>query len=406
MKQFIFINSLLLLSCILALSAQEAPTEDARELLIEFHEEMDEVIAEARDDIEELRDKLLEDLKNAQEKYEKRGDLDKVTAFKPFLHYFDKAQAPKKDVFGTVKKGKSKKKPRLLPSTNALPSDSKKMLERYISTISKHIEDAVESEDKEKSDVIKKLEYQVKKLTRSKETDQALAIRSFIAYFSAQTFAHTALRKYLPKKSHANCEVYMSFDLNTITKGKQGFIVADLSDHKQSAALPAGLKLEKGVRNEALSFNAKHAVSLNMPDTLKKAKSISLGAWIYMHQLPKKRNQLTICSNNYTNWEMQIERRRLLVEGTDAPQSATKFQAKTWYHVLWTYDHKTKTHSTYVNGKLEESHQGAEIKMGNDKITIGDRSSRSCGPWNGLIDEVMIFSRALTAEEIKDISKL
>jgi hypothetical protein len=75
----------------------------------------------------------------------------------------------------------------------------------------------------------------------------------------------------------------------------------------------------------------------------------------------------------------------------------TTIQRDTWYHGAVTYDGSTLR--LYVNGQLEGSApMSLNTVMDGNGLTIGYRHEGS--RWEGLIDEVGVFDRALTSEEI------
>ncbi len=87
----------------------------------------------------------------------------------------------------------------------------------------------------------------------------------------------------------------------------------------------------------------------------------------------------------------------------DFVQSDFSISANTWYHAVGVFDDESNEIRLYVNGKLNDTQsysttpdwQEREVNIG--KAPIGGRD------WNGSIDEVMIFDRALSATEIKSL---
>lgn len=70
-----------------------------------------------------------------------------------------------------------------------------------------------------------------------------------------------------------------------------------------------------------------------------------------------------------------------------------------WHHVVGTYDKQNV--KLYVDGILAGSDPyTSSISYGSESINIGHGSGSAAFPWNGAIDDVAIFSRALTAAEI------
>lgn len=70
-----------------------------------------------------------------------------------------------------------------------------------------------------------------------------------------------------------------------------------------------------------------------------------------------------------------------------------------WYHVVGTHDDSTHENKLYVNGKLVASGSGSWCRRSGYPVYIGRNEG---GSWfNGSIDEVAIYNRALTPEEIQ-----
>jgi len=89
--------------------------------------------------------------------------------------------------------------------------------------------------------------------------------------------------------------------------------------------------------------------------------------------------------------------------GWNAWQTNQKLNADQWYMLTGTYDSKTKKFSMYVNGQFDVS---ADLQKGFTsanvaKLTVGVRGSEDGEYFNGLIDDVRIYSYALSAYEVK-----
>jgi hypothetical protein len=89
----------------------------------------------------------------------------------------------------------------------------------------------------------------------------------------------------------------------------------------------------------------------------------------------------------------------------DVVISNTVLQENTWYHIAGTYDGSMA--KIYVNGVLDNSVEksGLVLPSTGGAIKIGQESAAQEPPgipefFNGLIDEVELFNRALSAEEI------
>ncbi|AEJ02115.1 LamG domain protein jellyroll fold domain protein [Nitrosomonas sp. Is79A3] len=83
--------------------------------------------------------------------------------------------------------------------------------------------------------------------------------------------------------------------------------------------------------------------------------------------------------------------------------SNTELQEHTWYHLVTTYDGSVV--KVYLNGQLDASSPlTGEIEINDKPAAIGAFGFTNGGPtfdyFNGTIDEVQIFNRALSASEI------
>lgn len=75
-----------------------------------------------------------------------------------------------------------------------------------------------------------------------------------------------------------------------------------------------------------------------------------------------------------------------------------------WHHVVGTYDKQNV--KLYVDGVLIGSDPyTADVAYSTEPVVIGNGSSTNLFGWNGSIDDVAIFSRALTAAEILQLYK-
>lgn len=88
----------------------------------------------------------------------------------------------------------------------------------------------------------------------------------------------------------------------------------------------------------------------------------------------------------------------------DVAQSKTTIKPGTWYHVAVTYDNGAV--EMYVNGKLENQAKGVSIGQSLGGIALGHKGDKALPKedpdwYKGLIDEVRLYNRALTASEIQ-----
>ncbi|MEE9370010.1 MAG: LamG domain-containing protein, partial [Sedimentisphaerales bacterium] len=83
------------------------------------------------------------------------------------------------------------------------------------------------------------------------------------------------------------------------------------------------------------------------------------------------------------------------------------WQTGVWYHVAATWDGTTNTDSMkmYIDGQLDATHTAKQsfILTNNYDVTIGDILPQLTNPFNGLIDDVRIYERVLSAGEVEEL---
>lgn len=87
--------------------------------------------------------------------------------------------------------------------------------------------------------------------------------------------------------------------------------------------------------------------------------------------------------------------------GYEYLSSTMNLSTGTWYHIVGTYDGKTQR--IYINGE-EKGKRESVFAMNTNTypVTIGSDSSK-INPFYGIIDEIRIYNRALTQQEVKAI---
>ena len=84
---------------------------------------------------------------------------------------------------------------------------------------------------------------------------------------------------------------------------------------------------------------------------------------------------------------------------------ATTLQANTWYHVTGVYNATTSELHVYLNGQLDDGTQVGTVtaaqRNSTANVNIGRRPISNSFNFNGRIDDVRIYSRALTPAEIQ-----
>lgn len=187
-----------------------------------------------------------------------------------------------------------------------------------------------------------------------------------------------------------------------------GGIAYDSSGHGNNGTV-YGAAWGNGKWDGALHFDGDgDYVNCGNDETLDPTEAATIEAWVFLDQLPSTAGhimEIASRSGSGTDLDLQIEtdNRFKFFVGPGAPNVAvsnTVAQANRWYHVAGTYV-ANKTVSIYINGVLEKT---TPISIARNTNVYDFCIGQSCY-WpgrffNGTIDEVKIYSRALTSEEI------
>lgn len=178
--------------------------------------------------------------------------------------------------------------------------------------------------------------------------------------------------------------------------------------------------------NSAYSFNGvDNYIEISDSPSLHMANAISIGAWVYVNdfdtnmQVIQKDSifglhsfAMPILSNDgyYYDWpslggpqprKFGLE---LTLNGTfkSGMWSATELQAGKWNFIAATYDGSQVR--LYLNGKLDKTYYASgAIETNNNPLRIGNFRNYSADFFDGTIDEIRIYSHALSESEIFDL---
>lgn len=205
-----------------------------------------------------------------------------------------------------------------------------------------------------------------------------------------------------------NLIAYWPFD-----EGK-GKITRDLSGNGYTGEIVNTQWTKDAIRGSALRFNGKDSYVLIEIDEDDKnfdlTEVITIEAWIKLDSdaNPNKINEIINRSRDrgpgfrlFYGWRSIYFRTG---EGYDAPiwEIKTRFlQKNEWHHIVATFD--GKFYRMYIDGELRderEDNRHITLAERGTPITIGAYMGRDTYVFKGIIDEVKIWKRALTEDEI------
>jgi len=171
-----------------------------------------------------------------------------------------------------------------------------------------------------------------------------------------------------------------------------------------------------------LNFNGSQCIEVGDNDSLTPSLGLTISAWVYINQLPTDRTAIVnkyFASGNDRAYLLELGKAGnpndrssvcLTVSQSASPFSGritcgtTQLEVGKWYHVAATFE--ANHQEVYVDGVEEVDDTNGDIAdsipNNNQPLYIGYHKDEG-SYFTGIIDEVAIFDRALTADEISGI---
>ena len=200
-----------------------------------------------------------------------------------------------------------------------------------------------------------------------------------------------------------------------------GVTAYDRSGQGNNGTLTNGPVRTLGKLGQALVFDGVNDfIAVPASGSISDLTTFTYSAWVYLNSLPTVNNGRIVSVGNTsaftifyvgTGGGMTFEAGRWTTDGRWILTDTSDFTVSNWVHVVVTYDYSSVANEAvlYTNGKSRA--------VTNTIEPVGSLSSETSGPvignnlpglrpWNGLIDDVRIYNRALTGEEIKRLYNL
>lgn len=194
-----------------------------------------------------------------------------------------------------------------------------------------------------------------------------------------------------------------------------GASAADSSGQGLTATLTGGMTWTGGREGAAPLFDGASGFAETAGSVLKTERSFSASAWVYLTKdSAGDRVVLGQDGNRVSVFELRFDaaskKWAAVVPKTDADSpartvllSSESARPYDWIHLAVTYDLFSKQLRLYVNGVLSAARAGVTVQPSDGPLSIGR------GRWNGAnagyfpqaIDDVRVFSRALTGGEVR-----
>lgn len=192
--------------------------------------------------------------------------------------------------------------------------------------------------------------------------------------------------------------LYFSFD------GDKGNTVKDLSTHKYDGEVVGVTEFVEGKVGQAVKFNSNGEIKA--PHIPINDKSFTVTLWA--NPMLVGGDQQCVFTQTDVNQGNKSLHYRIYNNGTvrmgfygNDLDAAGAVKANEWAHICFWCDADSNTRRIYINGEQKAEDKGKSLYKG----TGGDTMVGSWGPngqkFNGLIDEVMLWDRALSEKEIE-----
>ena len=189
----------------------------------------------------------------------------------------------------------------------------------------------------------------------------------------------------------------------------EGDTARDSSGKGNDGTIHGATWVSEGISGSSLSFDREDDyVDCGNDSSLDLGTGdFSLEAWIKSSNVEEGKNIIAKVEDDDNRWYFRIWRGKFYFYTPNVPlqvKSVTPVETDRWYHVVLTCKRGERCY-IYVNGKDDTS---GSPRMDSTDLTnrgnlwIGKYSDTAPSAFKGLIDEVRIYNRALSVDEIKE----
>ncbi len=176
-----------------------------------------------------------------------------------------------------------------------------------------------------------------------------------------------------------------------------------------------GVKFAPGVIKEAFSFNGSGAfvdIPFSINFDFAPGDRFTVAAWVQPQALGKYQALVVKATvGGDWDWGILLDPRNHFYTGHtahDIAVSQTVVKPGVWYHVAVTYDNGAWV--MYVNGVQEAQASGVPLSQSLGGLAFGHKGGQPAQTgdpdwFGGLLDDVHLYNRALTADEVKLLSQ-
>jgi len=163
----------------------------------------------------------------------------------------------------------------------------------------------------------------------------------------------------------------------------------------------------------ALSFNGSNYVDIGNPAILNLTDQITVSAWVKIGADNNAYNNIVGKGTGFNSgdsyglsWNTSVDRIYFFIRNPSNSSyiygyKSVPYNTSVWHHVVGVFDGIYA--NVYIDGQIgSKSGATTGIYSGTKPVLIGSGSTAKTYSFNGIIDEVRIYGRALTAAEVQD----
>lgn len=159
----------------------------------------------------------------------------------------------------------------------------------------------------------------------------------------------------------------------------------------------------------ALNFDGLNDyVEINNSDSLNPSSQITFEVWINQKiqvNTDKKKGDFLFCKDRHYIKIVRSDGKDVIKAELKGVRgkiiSLTHIIKNTWHHIVVTYDGSSM--KLYLDGNLDTSKDAdGSIEPNSKSVILGASNNKGELPFNGFVDEVRIYSKALTAAQIQE----
>jgi hypothetical protein len=182
----------------------------------------------------------------------------------------------------------------------------------------------------------------------------------------------------------------------------QGTTARDSSRGAKHGELTGDAKWVEGKSGGALGSDGRSA-RVTTPlevDQSKKSRGVTLAAWVRPASAQPSERYVVSTDDGGSDWSLlRLGREWQVTSGEERRGTGLPVSVGRWQHVAAVFDPAAGTVRFYKNGA-----EAVVRELGYDKsagkVTIGARTPEGGGCFDGAIDEVRVYKRALSADEV------